>query len=296
MTLRTAAQLGLRRLYHYQSFNADYLREVIVNSVIHFSKPSDFNDPWDCRPWFDFDCLTDPAILEQHVQWYIGIMRRHRPDIAAEQVRRNAEFFRRNPDALAGKVREFSTAMASAIDARYRVYCLSCEYDSELMWSHYAAKHQAVCLEFAVRNELFCSAFQVQYAERYPQFFMSDFAGPDEHIAPLITKSAAWSYENEFRLISDENGDPRHTIVTAGGKRAIPPSSLTAVIVGCQVSDATRESIAQMVAASPHRPLLKSAVRMPDRYGLTICNHAKAGCEMMTQDGKAWNRTRNRWE
>jgi hypothetical protein len=262
--------LGLDRLYHYQSFNLDHLREVIADGVIHFSKPSDFNDPWDCRPWFDFECIADPKILEQHVQWYIEVTRKHRPDISADVVQKNANEYRRNPDALAAKIREFSQGLASAVEAQYRVYCLSPKCDSELMWSHYAAKHQAVCLEFAVRNELFCTALPVQYAETYPRFSMTGFSGPEEHIAPLLTKSAAWSYEQEFRLISDEKGDPRHTIVTTGGKKSIPPRSLTAVILGCLAPKSTKQAIVDMVAASPHQPLIKTAVRMQNKYRLMI--------------------------
>jgi hypothetical protein len=270
MTLRNAAAHGHQHLYHYQSFNIDYLREVIVDAVIHFSKPSDFNDPWDCRPWFDFECLADPEILEQHVQWYIEISRKHRPDIPADRVRQTADAYRRDPSALASKVREFSQALAHAMDARYRVYCLSPRSNSELMWAHYATKHRAVCLEFAVRNELFCTALPITYTESYPHFFMTGFSGPEEHIAPLLTKSAVWSYEQEFRLISDEEGDPRDTIVTAGGKKAIPLMSLTAIILGCLAPDWIKQSIAEMISASPHRPLLKTVVRAENRYELTI--------------------------
>jgi hypothetical protein len=268
--LQTAATLGLEHLYHYQSFNLDYLREVIVGGVIHFSKPSDFNDPWDCRPWFDFECLSDTKALEQHVEWYIEVSRKHRPEIPADVIQKNADEYRRNPNALAAKIREFSQVMASAIDVQYRMYCLSPKPDCELMWSHYAAKHQAVCLEFAVRNELFCNALPVQYAEIYPRFLMTGFSGPEEHLAPLFTKSAAWSYEQEFRLISDEKGDPRHTIVTTEGKKSIPPRSLTAVILGCLAPQSTKQAIVELIAVSPHRPVLKTAARMQDKYQLMI--------------------------
>jgi hypothetical protein len=102
------------------------------------------------------------------------------------------------------------------------------------MWAHYAAKYQGVCPEFAVRNNLFYHALEVQYSVDYPQHRMTGFSGSDEHIAPLVTKSAAWSYENEFRLISDENGDPRVSIVTTDGKKALASMSLTVVILRCQ--------------------------------------------------------------
>jgi hypothetical protein len=270
MTLRNAVALGFHHLYHYQSFNPDHLREIIVAGSIYFSKPSDFNDPWDCRPWFDAECLNDPSILEEHVRWYIEVSRKHRPDIPEERVKQNADGFRRNPKSFADKIPEFSRAMSAAIDAQYRVYCLSPKSDCELMWAHYAAKHRGICLEFAVHNLLFCSALPVQYAATYPRFYMSSFAGVDQNIAPLLTKSAAWGYEQEFRLISDEKGDPRYSIVTTAGKIAIPAMSLTAVILGCLAPESTKEAVSLMVASSPHRPILKSAVRAENRYELRI--------------------------
>jgi hypothetical protein len=266
---RTAGTLGLKNLYHYQSFNADYLREVIVD-VIYFSKPSDFNDPWDCQPWFDPDCVRDPTILEEHVQWYVDVTRKHRPDIPEDHLQKTAESYRSNPDLLIAKIPEFSETMASAINARYRVYCLGPKPDCELMWAHYAAKHQGVCLEFAVRNDLFYSALEVQYAQTYPVFRMTGFSGPEEHLAPLLTKSASWNYENEFRLTADQNGNPRDTIVTVAGKKSIPAMSLTAVILGCLAPNSTKEAIADLVAASPQKPQLKTATRMKDKYHLAI--------------------------
>src|ERR1700730_10178787 len=215
MQFKTAGTFRINHLYHYQSFNAEFLREVIVDGVIHFSRPSDFNDPWDCRPWFDYDCLADPEIHEQHVQWYLEISRRNRSDIPEAVIQRTADVYRNDLAALAAKVQECSEAMAGAIENQYRIYCLSPKADSELMWAHYAAKHQGVCLEFEVRNDLFYHGFEVQYSVDYPRHRMTGFSGLDEHIAPLLTKSAAWSYENEFRLISDEKGDARESIVTA---------------------------------------------------------------------------------
>jgi hypothetical protein len=270
MPFTTAAKLHIPHLYHYQAFNPEYLREVIVRGVLHFSNPSDFNDPWDCQPWYDSDGIADPEILEQHVQWYVGVSQKHRLDIPIEQVNERANFFRQNPSALAAKIREFSQAMGEAINAQYRVYCLSTKSDCELMWAHYAQKHQGVCLEFSVANELFCTAFPVQYALAYPRFFMTDHTGPEQQIAPLLSKSSAWSDEDEFRLISDEKGDPKDTIVTTAGKKDIPSKSLTAVILGCLAPDSTKQSIIQMIAESHYPSALKRAVRMRNQYKLMI--------------------------
>lgn len=154
MTYNLAGRLGLPKLYHYQSFNASYLREVIVDGVLYFSKPSDFNDPWDCKPWFDDD-LNDPAVIEAHLEYYAYSTRQHRKDVTEDEIAKRVAAFRANPTVLAAKIREFSDGLAAAIDAQYRVYCVGPRPDCELMWAHYSAKHQGVCLEFSVRNDLF---------------------------------------------------------------------------------------------------------------------------------------------
>jgi hypothetical protein len=94
MALRNAVALGHSHLYHYQSFNVDYLREIIVGGAIYFSKPTDFNDPWDCQPFFDYECISDPDMREHHVQWYIEITKKHRPDIATDELNRLADVSR----------------------------------------------------------------------------------------------------------------------------------------------------------------------------------------------------------
>ena len=265
-----AGKLGIDRLFHYQSFRPDFAREVVVDGVLHFSKPSDFNDPWDCKPWFDSEGLKDPMIFEDHLRYYIDITRKHRRDISEDAIAQSVENFRANPALLAAKIPEFSEAMGAAINEQYRVYCVTPKPNSELMWAHYAAKHQGICLEFGVRNDVFYSALQVQYLHTYPVYRMTGYAGPDEHLAPLYTKSAAWSYEEEFRLISDERGDPSNSLVTVLGKQPLPRGSLKAVIMGCLAPDSTKQAVADLVAASPHKPQLKFATRMKDQYQLQI--------------------------
>ncbi|QPF93759.1 DUF2971 domain-containing protein [Bradyrhizobium commune] len=286
ITDRLAAVKGLTHLYHYQSFNLDRLREVIVGGTIYFSKPSDFNDPWDCRPWYDLESLKDPAVFEQHLQLYMKLERRS-PECSEARLARTVERYRAKPDMLADVIRDLSAETAKSFDERYRIYCLGTKPDCELMWAHYTTKHQGVCLEFSVQdNLLFGQAAEVRYVRDYPRFTITD--GPDERFEAFLTKSASWSYENEFRLIGDENEYPSLTaaIATKAGKFAIPPMTLTAVILGCSASDSTRKSIADLVSSSRQWPKLKIATRMKDRYQLEIrdCGHFPFNTEFDSSD------------
>ena len=46
MKTKTAAALGIERLYHYQSFDKpERLARVFTDGTLYFSRPRDFNDP-----------------------------------------------------------------------------------------------------------------------------------------------------------------------------------------------------------------------------------------------------------
>lgn len=67
---RFARQLGIKRLYHYERFNPEYLSTTLRERKIHCSNPANLNDPWDCRPWLDNRCLQDPDVFQQVIAWF----------------------------------------------------------------------------------------------------------------------------------------------------------------------------------------------------------------------------------
>src|SRR5690348_1176523 len=94
---------GFPDLYHYQPFNVDWLRQMIVGKKLRFSNPARFNDPWDCKPAFDSDVALDPANRERHVQYYIKITRKH-GGIPEEEIQRRAQILRDNPLKLKERI------------------------------------------------------------------------------------------------------------------------------------------------------------------------------------------------
>ena len=63
--MRIARQDGLRKLYHFQGKNLCFLKDILMNERVHFSNPQNFNDPWDCHPYFDLNA-EDP---ENRREW-----------------------------------------------------------------------------------------------------------------------------------------------------------------------------------------------------------------------------------
>lgn len=71
---RTAWDLGHRVLYHWQRFGVDTGRKhanrlatLVRTGQLYCSSPGAFNDPWDCRPWFNTAVLQDAG--ERQRSW-----------------------------------------------------------------------------------------------------------------------------------------------------------------------------------------------------------------------------------
>ena len=205
MKTKSAAALGIKHLYHYQTFEKpERLARMFTDGTLYFSQPRDFNDPWDCRPFFNKSALDDPAYYDRAVRWFVHCDRTYNTALSdAEPLRREKEI-RGNRKLLERMIDQMTTDMETAIQQQYRVYCLSLHPDSVLMWAHYAASCRGVCLEFSVENELFCGALPVTYLDSYPQFDIAA-TDADENLQHLLTKSAVWSYEDEFRVVVSEH-------------------------------------------------------------------------------------------
>jgi len=72
MQIKTAATLGIKHLYHYQSFEKpERLARILTDGVLYFSMPRDFNDPWDCRPFYNKSALDNPRNYDRTVRWFV---------------------------------------------------------------------------------------------------------------------------------------------------------------------------------------------------------------------------------
>lgn len=132
------------------------------------------------------------------------------------------------------------------VESLRHVACFSEKNDSSLMWGHYADSHTGFCVEYNFAEELkwckiecsnimACKSFMLNYpiapviyrdtrfeATEYMQVILQDYASKKigcpikEFYYPdvltitksILTKSKDWSYEKEWRLVSEiEQGD-----------------------------------------------------------------------------------------
>lgn len=138
------------------------------------------------------------------------------------------------------------------------------------MWAHYAASHSGICLQFSTKNDVFARAIKVEYLKEFvPHNFR---AQGDENLLPLITKSNAWSYEGEYRLIALESALALNdgTLKTTNNFLTIPENSLIAIIMGARIKNEDRSWLERFISRSGAKIALKIVRAVPDKYELVI--------------------------
>lgn len=265
-SIEFAAQAGFDSLYHYQDFqpdlHADRLADVLRNHRIYCSNPAHFNDPWDCKPYFDPALLDDPGNQKATAESLIATQR------GGSHGDPTDERLRTDPAFLKNAIRRFSKDIAEFIPKRWGVYCLSPDPCLTLMWSHYSDNHKAICLEFGTAGSKFSYARRVRYQTEYPPLMVHD---RDSASQMLLTKSDVWAYEQEFRLICPRFTDVKNSpLIMVGDYLPIGPGDLKSIIIGCQGDDRTTASIKALVQEHAPHVAVRRAKRAPNKYRLVI--------------------------
>lgn len=222
------------RLFKYVGFTPRVLQHLCLGEV-HFSDPSTFNDPLDCKPTIKTDIST-PDLKDVLAQLIVRRVSKEVSD-AMKKLRFKSESIASRQELMGRKVFEtlvqniqyeanhpdvtdaeehIRFALGNAIEFELRkaydlgVLCLSSKFDSPLMWSHYADQHRGICIEFdvsklpagTVRNVNYGESREVS-ASAVQNWLRDDSAMARQEIerACLLTKSREWGYESEYRLL-----------------------------------------------------------------------------------------------
>lgn len=224
-------------LYQYRGPISDkarfgYFADLIRKGVMKFSKPSEFNDP------FDF-CPTQCSELPP------GIL----------------------PHAVTS---ELNRSLQQAHSQVSGVACFTTHPDKMLMWSHYGDQHKSVCVGFdsdvllkqIPKNSEGCPLYseirKVEYLNTRP-------AGDDKEF--IFAKSEEWIYEDEYRIISTaQKGNPQW----GPGVWEISPSSIKEVIIGAKVEPWLQNEIVSLIKSANSSIELKKVILHTHTYDLVI--------------------------
>lgn len=263
----TALAEGHQVLYHWQRLDEERLARTLKELTIYCSSPGEFNDPWDCKPFFNSEILADPEENKKHVAWAVDLCS-HRTQMSKSDIEAMKESLRNDPVRAASLIQDISESVEAAILKQYRVYCLGAEVGNLLMWGHYADSHKGICLEFSLRNNVMCNALKCEYTSEFPIMKLHDREDADV-LRILLAKADPWSYEREYRIVAQEreHAVSTDTLITDKGLLKLPKGALTSVIVGCQ---GDYEKVRRLVLAYAPNVKVKRAVRVRNRYALNI--------------------------
>ena len=226
-------------LYRYRSMTSKSLDRTFTHSELYFSRPDQFNDPFDFKTRFTFsNCKT------ADVKFYFDkATKEHRPDLSViereEVVERFVEKFEKGDTDFPKRMENLLEKELPEMTKALKVLCLSKVYDDILMWSHYTNGHRGIVLRFdtTALKEQFTGCKKVVY---YPDFpTLSDFNKRHEELF-ILSKSKHWDYEGEWRIIEpvkDEEKDETGKVYT------FDKNVLTGIILGCEISDNDRDRV-----------------------------------------------------
>jgi hypothetical protein len=135
-----AVESGIRRLYHYETFDPEYLKDTLVSRHVHVSNPQHFNDPWDCYPCLDTTRATDPVYRASCVDAFRQFPI---PSLTAAQQRYYESGLQADSRLFTEMLTEFRESIRNMVVDRWRTYCLTPHSGRPLILSHYSNNHQA---------------------------------------------------------------------------------------------------------------------------------------------------------
>jgi hypothetical protein len=256
---------------------------------VRFTQPFDLNDPFEFRPFMDFEGTADSVrdVVEARLGEMFGtadgilnvmaklqatdpnypklvvpieVFRKllaNNPPLkqkfmaAMEEHKANVLDNAKMAVLWESKWETFRQALGQALG----IFSVTEDPTQPLMWSHYASQHYGVAVEFD---------------ERHPWF--SQKTGPSDDIRHLVqvsyvqnphprtwkqvsgtdmlyTKNAEWSYEREWRIIR-----PLQDGADVGAGIVcfdVPPDAIRSIIFGWRATSALQNEIRASVAANP---------------------------------------------
>ncbi len=252
------------KLYKYRSLADDmqwqYARNIIVDNEFYFCRPTEFNDPFECRPMFRVEGTVDEIAL-----YFYKLLSRNRPELD-EQSRRSMAATKASQMAAdpPGQLQAFIERFHETQINNYGVLSLSADPENILMWAHYANNHRGICLEFSTDKALdnLCYAEPVTYQDEFPTINVLTAGDdpPQMMRTMLITKSKLWKYEQEWRLVDLDGHGPKQ----------FNPGTLTGIIVGAKCSEESLGRLVTMANGRSPKPAFYSAALSNNAFKVVI--------------------------
>lgn len=245
--VRIGVELGQINRYLYKYRPLKRLEDILLNGELRFSNPLSFNDPFDCR----INVNTDNTVEE--IEEYI--LKVNGENFGQEKAKGLARIMVSQP-------KEWNKLVQTNIDKHIQssgICCFGGNYDSILMWSHYADSHQGVCLEFDVSLDpsFFVVPIPINYQKNYPSY--NHIRDQQELVDRLLrTKAKDWEYEEEVRIVK-----------SVIGPQKFKKEALSKIIFGCKCDPENIARIKNLTSDGEYPNVMFSkAVLKENEFGL----------------------------
>lgn len=249
--------------------------DVLRNKMIVFSKPTQFNDPFDCVPHYKESSELNPAGAS--VYFWEGGLDFSSPGMRDEligHVTRSKEadpayaiqaFIPIDPIIAPENYGAFASGLRSSFARRIQdsvvALSLSEESNSPLMWAHYAEQHTGFVMGFCTNHPYFNpveenpsnpgylnigSLNKVVYSDERPSGVVLSMSVEKTH----LTKGLEWSYEKEWRILEVEDNSSFVKIDPSGNRHLFeyPTDAVTQVVIGARATQETKEVIKSILS------------------------------------------------
>lgn len=245
-----------KNLYRYRSCNPNNFKTLEEEKFL-LTKPTLFNDPYDSLLYIDrqkiiseltkeaeYDIVEKTQNDSQFKEEQIQLLGKDFVDRFAHMTpfknSKEKEFYKKASDKIYTEfVDKLIDESIKAMKQSSLVACLSEDFDSILMWSHYADNHRGFVLNYDFKSRYSIKTkipgvnatefadkklFPVQYSEkRFDATYYVEFHFIDNYFRSiglklnkpffdklfyykfLLFKSPSWEYEKEWRIIKQTN-------------------------------------------------------------------------------------------
>jgi Protein of unknown function (DUF2971) len=234
-------------VYKYRPLNIN-TEKIFTDSKLWFSKPNDFNDPFDCQ------VIVDTNNTENEIA---NFLRQNKPSMVSKDVKHFSRLWSKNPNDWHQMVNK---TIHESVNEK-GICCFAGNNDNILMWSHYTDSHKGICLKFDVTadTDFFSVPFIVNYSKDYPHY--NHLKDNSKLIKFLMqTKADIWKYEGEIRVLK-----------LLSGAYSFKKETLVEVCFGCNCTKSDIQKIKGLVTTSNFKNVaFTKAVKTKNYYGLEI--------------------------
>jgi hypothetical protein len=230
-----------KKLFKYRPPNAFTLQNLEGDSV-WLDKPALYNDPFEFAEFVDFDKVISSFSIQHYEPLLIKAQADHNlSSESMDQVRKSKDpitelttIILKNEGRSTDHIQQFLEDMNPIMKARRQQMIYDkigfmqeqmkttsfCEsHEQLLMWSHYAAHHKGICIEYDLTR---WSKEDLRRRSLYPVRYVTEIYNATQHLINSITKkdfnnlypmisgaskSKDWEYEKEWRIIINIGGD-----------------------------------------------------------------------------------------